>query len=94
MAGDKLTGAAILFWLPPDCTELSSDFDVHFDIDEPPRPNPEAWWEFRDAVMHAMQVELHKQTHNKLPWIKVGDRVLSPKEVSAVYAELKGQKGA
>jgi hypothetical protein len=44
--------------------------------------------------MHAMQVELHKQTHNKLPWIKVGDRVLSPKEVRAVYAELKGQKGA
>jgi hypothetical protein len=91
---DDLTGAAILFWLPPERKKLQNDFDLHLDTHAPPHDNPQAWWEFRDAVFHAIEVELQKQTHSKLPWIKVGNRVLSPEEVSAAYSRLKGQSDA
>lgn len=81
--------ATILFWLPPSVKKLHESFDVYLDTEAPPVHNPQAWWTFRDAVFRAIEEELQTATHGKLPWIKVGDRVLSPEEVRAAYAGLK-----
>lgn len=80
--------AAVVVWLTPEQKPLGSDFDVALDSNEPPRPNPEPWWSFEDAVTNAATAE---RNHDKLPWIKVGDRILSPVEVNAAYDLLRSQ---
>jgi hypothetical protein len=84
------TAAAVMVWLPRGRTPQAGDFATKDDKAlGPPFPNPEAWWELRDAVRFAIEMF---DTHGKLPWIKSGDRLLSPDEITEVYSNWKGKK--
>lgn len=80
-----LRSAAILLWLEPDQSALGLDFDPAL-AEAPPSPNPEAWWLCVDAIIYSMEVV---RGHTKMPWIKVGEAVLTPDEIEAVYAALR-----
>ena len=63
--------AAVLVWLP----EGESPPEVSLDIARlkgPPDPNPQAWWQFGEAVTHAVSAMARGENGDKLPWIKVG----------------------
>ena len=82
-----LTAAAILVWLPPVTDPNSADFHP-MEVLEPPAPNPEPWWELRDAISYAVELE---NKHGKLPWIKVHSEILSPLQIGKLYKTMKGE---
>jgi hypothetical protein len=74
--------AAVVLWLPHG--EEPNGFD-HLncgDTMHPPQCNPNAWWDLEQAVTHA---STSNDDHNKRPWIKVGEAVLSPDDVLLSY---------
>ncbi len=83
--------AAILFWLPHTDTLLPEGFVVDLDTSEPPHPNVRHWWTLRDALVFAIETGL-QEAKGKLPWIKVGSRVLNPKAVSTEYRRIVEMK--
>jgi hypothetical protein len=76
-----LFAAAVLIWLPkgerPDPQILASSKVV-----PPPNPNPEPWWNLRDAVIYLVELQ---EKHGKLPWIKWGQELMSPEEILEIY---------
>lgn len=81
-----LTAAAILVWLPQGTDPNSDDFHP-LEVLEPPSPNPEPWWELKDAIVYAVELE---NKHDKLPWIKVHSEILSPQQIGKFYKTMKG----
>jgi len=82
--------AAVVIWLPEGEEPKAFDFALGDDKSlSPPYPNPEAWWELGQAITSVRTVE--KGDHKKLPWIKVGERVLSPDETLQAYEYLKAK---
>jgi len=43
---------------------------------------PEAWTRFDEAFRHAMNIP---RTDERLPWIKVSNRIIPPEELRAMY---------
>jgi hypothetical protein len=79
--------AAVLVWLLPDQTPDVQNFDLST-ASEPPHPNPEPWWNIKDAIFYAMELNTEKR-QGKLPWIKWGHELLSPTEVAKNYNAMK-----
>lgn len=72
--------AAVVIWLPKGQDPKAEDFVIGDEtLKAPPYPNPEAWWRLDQAVEHVKTAILGD--HGKVPWIKTGDRVLSPDDV-------------
>ena len=82
-----LNASAVLIWLPKDERPDGGDWDVTR-AKNPPLPNPEPWWTLKDAVVYAVTVE---RKHDKLPWIKTVDQLLSPQEILQVYRSIRPQ---
>jgi hypothetical protein len=78
--------SAMVIWLPEgEAPDAAKHFNVEADL-RPPNPNPEAWWDLGQAVIN---VRIADRSHTKLPWIKVGDVLLSPDEVLGAYEFFK-----
>jgi len=78
--------SAIVLWLPEG---EEPDEARHFNVGAnlpPPHPNPEAWWELGQALISVRTVT---HTHDKLPWIKIGEAVLRPDEILGAYEFFK-----
>ncbi|WP_128080078.1 hypothetical protein [Roseicella frigidaeris] len=89
-----LLASAILVWLP-DCQRPDiRSFDPS-KLQPPPHPNPEAFWVLHEAITHA--VETHhlavEKAHDKVPWVKVGDRIMGPEEILRIYKGMGNLKG-
>lgn len=79
-----LKDLAVLAWLPKGQIPAENNFDPT-KLQSPPRVNPEGWWYLHQAITHA--VELTSRI-DKLPWIKVGDKILSSDEIQNIYHEI------
>jgi hypothetical protein len=79
----SLFAAAVLIWLPRGEDPDIRDFDPAL-VQPPPTPNPQAWWVLHEAVTHAVTLQ---QKHNKVPWIKTGEQVLTPEEITEALHE-------
>lgn len=78
--------AAIVLWLPKD---EEPDTAKHFNVEaklHPPAPNPEAWWSLGQALIN---VTSGIDADGKVPWIKVGETILSPDQVRPAYEFFK-----
>jgi hypothetical protein len=91
MAGKnlELLSAAILLWLPKDEKPDIIKFNPS-QIQPPPAENPEPWWLVHEAITYAMTVE---RWHSKVPWIKVGERLLGPDEIADIYKGMGNLSG-
>lgn len=76
-----------MVWLPEGERPDSDDFDPREDL-SPPHPNPEPWWHIYEAIIYAYDTVAHGRNHEKLPWIKFGDELLSPDEIIEIYENL------
>jgi hypothetical protein len=79
---------AELMWLPKGVTPTAPDFRYDV-IEPPPGPNTEGRWTLEDAAMHAAEV---MRDHDKVPWIKTGDRILGPSEIAQVCSGLRAMR--
>ena len=79
--------AAVLVWLLPGQTPDAQNFNRSSAV-PPPSPNPEAWWNVKDAIVYAVELA-PDQRNGKVPWIKFGHDLLSPDEIQRVYADFK-----
>lgn len=85
--------AAILFWLPSEIASLPPNFIAELDATSPPEPNVRFFWDFRDAVTNAID-EIARSAGGKVPWIKVANKIMGPREVAKEYSRLKGNSNA
>lgn len=83
--------ASVLVWLSAGTQPTASNFHASLATAEPPKPNPEAWWELRQAIIYAVELE---NKHGKEPWIKVGGSVLAPADIAKAYRVAKGSDNA
>jgi hypothetical protein len=79
--------AAVLIWLLPDQKPDIQNLD-RAAVVAPPTPNPEPWWNVRDAIFYAAELAVDDR-HGKVPWIKWGHELLSPQEITDAYQRLK-----
>ncbi|KZE34115.1 hypothetical protein IMF23_04380 [Chelatococcus daeguensis] len=83
----SLTTGAVLMWLPEGQEPTEAEFAKRGDHSmSPPNPNPEPWWELRQAIFYAKELD---PLPAKRPWIKTGDEVLSPGDIDALYRQLR-----
>jgi hypothetical protein len=82
----NMRAAAVLVWLPDGENPAFETF-VPESVQPPPSLNPEAWWCLEDAIVYAHEID--KRDHGKVPWIKVGDTVLGPDQISRAYSILR-----
>jgi hypothetical protein len=78
--------AAVVVWLPEGEQPTDDHFRAAADH-RPPNPNPEAWWELGDALLRCRTGD--DTPFGKEPWIKVGDALLSPRQVIQAYEAFK-----
>jgi hypothetical protein len=80
--------AAVLVWGPagatPDAGTLAASY-----VQTPPHPNPVPFWRLRDAVEHATETIMNGRHGGKEPWIKVGETLFSPLEISGFYRTIR-----
>ena len=79
-----MKASAVLAWLPKGQNPAANDFDPA-DLKPPPRANPDGWWYLHQAITYAAETT---QRYDKLPWIKVGEEILSPDEIQEIYRHL------
>ena len=84
-----LLSAAILVWLPNGEEPNIQKFNPS-QIQPPPAANPGSWWLLHEAITHAMTVE---RSHSKVPWIKVGEELLSPSRIADIYNNMGDLSG-
>lgn len=80
----NLKDAAIVVWMPTGA-EPSLDSFEQANVQAPPSPNPEAWWELGPALASARMTSVP----GKEPWIKVGSETLNPAQVIAAYDQYR-----
>jgi hypothetical protein len=51
-------------------------------VQPPPTPNPHPWWLLHEAITHAVILQ---EKHDKVPWIKTGEQILTPKQITELY---------
>lgn len=88
MASLPLFASAILVWLPEGIEPDLQRFDVSA-VQSPPSPNPEPWWLLHEAITYSVELI---DNGNKRPWIKVGDKILSPDEIHQIYSTMGNLK--
>jgi hypothetical protein len=81
----NMRASAVLVWLP-DGEHAALDSFVPQLVLPPPIPNPEPWWCLEDAIIYVQEID--KRDHGKVPWIKAGDTVLGPDQISRAYGDL------
>jgi hypothetical protein len=81
----NMRSAAILVWLSEGENPGLDSFSPQMVI-PPPSPNPEAWWCLEDAIRYANGADPGE--HQKVPWIKTGDAILGPCQISRAYSAL------
>jgi len=84
----NMRAAAVLVWLPTGKEPTVDSFDAE-QAKPPPVPNPEPWWYLEDAVVHAREVV---SNHGKVPWIKTGETLLGPVEITQAYSGLRAMR--
>jgi hypothetical protein len=82
----NMKAAAVLVWLD-DGENPALDSFVPQSVQPPPSPNPESWWCLEDAIAYAHEID--KRDHGKVPWIKAGDTILGPDQISRAYSALR-----
>lgn len=82
MSNLPLYGSAVLIWLPDGQDPSVPGFDYSA-ILPPPAPNPEPWWLLHEAITYAVTLDADRK--GKLPWIKVGEEILSPQQIKQVF---------
>lgn len=80
----NMQASAVLVWLPEG--EIPTTVSFPDKVLPPPTPNPESWWSLEDAIVYAREVD--RTGHNKVPWIKTGDTLLSQEEIFHAYSEI------
>jgi hypothetical protein len=84
--------ACVLIWAPagavPDLARLGELF-----VQTPPRPNPAPFWRLRDAVEHAGETIENARHAGKEPWIKVGDWLYNPLDITGFYRTIRTHPG-
>jgi hypothetical protein len=80
----NMRASAVLLWLPEGENPTLETFGPKL-VQPPPNPNPEPWWRLEDAIVFAQ--ETHRD-HEKVPWIKTGDAILAPDQISRAYSAL------
>jgi hypothetical protein len=74
----SLYAAAVLIWLPRgELPDIGG-----FDLQPPPAPNPRPWWLLHEAITYAVTLQ---EKHGKVPWIKTGEQILTPKQITEFY---------
>ena len=81
----------VLVWLPAGDTPTEESFDLE-NLQPPPVPNPEEWRTLQEAIKHAVET-MPYATHAKEPWIKAGETLLDPDEISRRYKDFKRNPG-
>jgi hypothetical protein len=51
-------------------------------VQPPPAPNPHTWWLLHEAITYAVTLQ---DKHDKVPWIKTGEQILMPKQITELY---------
>jgi hypothetical protein len=51
-------------------------------VQPPPTPNPHPWWLLHEAITYAVILQ---EKHDKVPWIKTGEQILTPKQITELY---------
>jgi hypothetical protein len=77
----SLYASAVLIWLPRGELPGVRGFDA-IKVQPPPTPNPHPWWLLHEAVTYAVTLE---DKHGKVPWIKTGEQILTPKQITELY---------
>ena len=84
-----MRAAAILVWLPEGENPDLDNFGPQM-VFPPPSPNPEAWWCLEDAINYASGAD--RGDHKKVPWIKTGDAILGPDQISRAHSVLRAAR--
>jgi hypothetical protein len=85
----NMRAAAILVWLPEGENPGQDSFSPQM-VFQPPSPNPEAWWCLEDAIRYVNGSD--RGDHKKVPWIKTGDAILGPDQISRAYSALRAAR--
>jgi hypothetical protein len=85
----NMRAAAILVWLPEGENPGLDSFRPQM-VFSPPNPNPEAWWCLEDAIQYLNGAD--RGDHKKVPWIKTGDAILGPDQISRAYSALRAAR--
>jgi hypothetical protein len=81
----NMKASAVLVWLDDGEHPALDSFTVR-SVQPPPVPNPEPWWCLEDAIVYVREID--KPDHGKVPWIKAGDTIIGPDQISQVYDDL------
>ena len=77
----SLYASAVLIWLPRGELPDIGGFDA-IKVQPPPTPNPHPWWLLHEAITYAVILQ---EKHNKVPWIKTGEQILMPTQITELY---------
>ena len=77
----SLYAAAVLIWLPRGELPDIGGFDTT-KVQPPPAPSPHPSWLLHEAITYAVTLQ---DKHGKVPWIKTGEQILMPKQITELY---------
>jgi hypothetical protein len=84
----NMRASAVLVWLADGEHPAHDSFSPQL-VQPPPSPNPESWWCLEDAIVHVNDAD---RDHGKVPWIKTGDAILGPDQISRAYSTLRAAR--
>jgi len=84
----NMRASAVLVWLPDGEYPSHDSFGPQL-VQPPPSPTPESWWCLEDAIVYVNQAD---RDHRKVPWIKTGDVMLGPDQISRAYSMLRAAR--
>lgn len=84
----NMRASAVLVWLADGEHPAHDSFGPQL-VQPPPNPNPESWWCLEDAIVHVNEID---RDHRKVPWIKTGDVILGPDQISRSYNILRAAR--